>query len=148
MNEKPSRPAGVRRSRVAALIVCGLMLGSCLEQLELVPPPPVSCSNRRLNVAASLYEEAKDYLTSHFKERDHLSPLYAYYASVDAEELTRTIRFCDDFNDVAKERGANLIRAARVLRRVILLNMRDPDPMVMMHVLGGEYEEVFKSDIH
>ena len=150
MTTHPKRLPPRRRGavHVAALALCGLLLGSCLDQFELTPPDQVSCSTRRLNVAASLYEEAKEFLTSHFKERDHLSLLYAYYATVDAEELTRSIRSCPDFNAVTKERGTDLIRAARVLRKAAMLNMRDTDPAVLVQVLGRKYDDVFKNDIH
>lgn len=134
--------------RPLALGLCALGLGSCLESFELTAPLPVSCSNRRLNLSAALYEEAKDFLSVHYKERDHLSLLYAYYASVDAEQLTRTIQYCDDFSPVIKQRGIEMILAARTLRRAALLNMRDGDPMVLVQLLGRKYDEVFKSDIH
>lgn len=150
MNGKTNRRRGKGRGmlRAAALILSGLALGSCLDQFELTPLEPVSCSNRRLNLAASLYEQSKEFMTDHFKERDDLSLLYAYYASMDAEDITRSIRSCDDFNDVAKARGTDLIRAARMLRKAVLLNMRDPDPALMVQLLGRKYVEVFKSDIH
>lgn len=134
--------------RLGALLLSGLMLGSCLDSLDLSSPYPVSCSSRRLNLSAALYDEAKEFMTIHFRERDHLSVLYAYYASVDAEQLTRTIQYCDDFTPVAKERGKDLIRAARILRKAAVLNMRDGDPQVMVHILGRKYDEVFSSDIH
>ena len=145
-NRRPGKGRGMLRA--AALILSGLALGSCLDQFELTPPEPISCSSRRLNLAASLYEQSKEFMTDHFKERDDLSLLYAYYASMDAEDLTRSIRSCDDFNDVAKARGTDLIRAARMLRKAVLLNMRDPDPALMVQLLGRKYVEVFKSDIH
>jgi len=142
------RTSRATRLRPLALGLCALALGSCLESFDLTAPVPVSCSNRRLNLSAALYEEAKDFLTTHYQERDHLSLLYAYYASVDAEELTRTIRFCDDFSSLMKERGTELIRATRALRKAALLNMRDGDPMVLVQLLGRKYDGVFKSDIH
>jgi hypothetical protein len=141
-------PRGGGMALLAALAVCGLLLSSCLNQLELAPQEPVSCSKRRMDIAASLYDQAKQFLDVHLRERDNLSLLYAYYASVDAEQLTRTIRLCDDFGGEARERGTNLIRATRILRRVVVVNMRDPDPMVMIHLLGTKYDDVFKTDIH
>lgn len=134
--------------RLLALAPIVLTLGACLDSFELAAPQPVSCSTRRLNLSAALYEEAKDFLTVHYKERDNLSLLYAYYASVDAEQLTRTIQYCDDFTPTMKQRGTDMIRAARTLRKAALLNMRDGDPMVLVQLLGRKYDEVFKSDIH
>ena len=144
---KQGRAVAARTALLAALVLCGPLLSSCLDQLELVPQAPVSCSNRRLDIAAGLHDQAKHLLDTHFRERDNLSLLYAYYASVDAEELTRTIRLCDDFGAQARERGTGLIRATRILRRVVVVNMRDPDPMVMIHLLGTQYDDVFKTDI-
>lgn len=135
-------------ARLLALVLGALTLGGCLDSFELAAPLPVSCSTRRLNLSASLYEEAKEFLSIHYKERDNLSLLYAYYASVDAEQLTRTIQYCDDFSPGMKQRGTDMIRAARTLRKAALLNMRDGDPMVLVQVLGRKYDEVFKSDIH
>jgi hypothetical protein len=129
------------------LVLATALLGGCFSALELAPQEPVSCSRQRLDAAAGLYEEAKDYLDMHFRERDNVSLLYAYYYTVDAEELTRSIRNCDDFGRRFRERGGQLIRANRVLRRVAVVNMRDPDPMVMIHLLGTKYDEVFKTDI-
>jgi hypothetical protein len=138
----------VRGFRPVALGLSVLLLGSCVGDFDLNAPLPVSCSTRRLNLSAVLYEEAKDFISVHYKERDHLSLLYAYYATVDAEELTRTIRYCDDFSPLMKSRGTDLIRAARILRKAAILNMRDGDPMVLVQLLGRQYDEVFKSDIH
>ena len=139
------RPPWTRLPLVLAL--CGFLLGCTLEQLELIPQEPPTCSKRRLDVAAGLYDQAKQFLEVHLRERDNRSLLYAYYASLDAEELTRTIRLCFDFTSEARERGTDLIRANRILRRVVVVNMRDPDPMVMLHLLGPKYDEVFKTDI-
>ena len=144
---KRRRGVMARAALFAALVLCGPVLGSCLEKIELAPPESASCSRRRLDVAAGYYDEAKHFLDVHLRERDNLSLLYAYYKSVDAEELTRTIRSCDDFGGQARERGTDLIRAARILRRVVVVNMRDPDPMVMIHMLGTKYDDVFKKDI-
>jgi hypothetical protein len=146
-NRNRSHSGAKRLALLAALALCGALLSSCLDQLELAQQEPVSCTKRRLDVAAGLYDEAKQFLDVHLRERDNLSLLYAYYASLDAEELTRTIRLCDDFGGGARERGTDLIRATRILRRVVVVNMRDPDPMVMIHLLGTKYDDVFKKDI-
>jgi hypothetical protein len=144
---KRARRGAAARVMLAALMLCASALSSCLDPLELAPQVPFSCSNHRLDVAAGLYDEAKHFLDVHLQERDNLSLLYAYYASLDAEELTRTIRLCDDFGVNVRKRGTDLIRATRILRRVVVVNMRDPDPMVMIHLLGTKYDEVFKTDI-
>lgn len=133
-----------RRGLLGALVVLGL--SSCAAQFRTAQQPPESCSRRRLNAAATLYEEAKEFLELHFKERHNSSLVFAYYASRDAEALARTIRGCPDFESF-RRRGVDLIRANRIFRRVVRLNMRDPDPMVLMHILGPAYDEIIKSDI-
>jgi len=145
--KKRGRVGRAWAAMLTVLVLCGPLLSSCLDSRELAPPEPVSCSKHRLAVAAGWYDEAKHLLDAHLRERDNLSLLYAYYRSVDAEELTRSIRSCDDFGGKAHERGTDLIRATRILRRVVVVNMRDPDPMVMIHLLGTKYDDVFKKDI-
>lgn len=129
------------------LAVVALGLSSCLGQLEIGQQQPVSCSTRRLDLAAGLYERAKEMLETHFVERRDDSLVMAYYMSRDAEDLSKTIRGCDDFNRAHKERAIGLIRANRLFRRILLLNMRDPDPFVMINILGSRYSRIFKNDI-
>ncbi len=136
-----------RAVRGGAILISLLALSGCVNQLDLRQQQPVSCSERRLDVAAALFEESKEFVLQYFEERDNTSLLFAYYSSKDAEELTKSIRNCDDFDRDFKARGTELIRATRVLRRVVVLNMRDPDPAVMIQLLGSDYDGVFKSDI-
>ena len=133
--------------RGGAILISLLALSGCVNQLDLRQQQPVSCSERRLDVAAALFEESKEFVLLYFEERDNSSLLFAYYSSKDAEDLTKSIRNCDDFDRDFKARGTELIRATRVLRRVVVLNMRDPDPAVMIQLLGPSYDGVFKSDI-
>ena len=133
--------------RGVAILISLLALSGCVNQLDLRQQQPVSCSESRLLVAAALFEESKEFVLQHFKERDNSSLLFAYYSSKDAEELTKSIRDCDDFDREFKSRGTELIRATRVLRRVVVLNMRDPDPAVMIQLLGPNHDGDFKNDI-
>lgn len=155
-----SRPLSPRAAPALARIVCGrvvtavvvglalLALGGCLRQFEQLQQPQArSCSETRLDAAAALHEEAKEFLVRHFNERDNRSLLFAYYASQDTEELTKSIRYCEDFDRLYRERGSNLIRATRILRKVVVGNMRDPDPTVLVHLMGPDYDDVFRSDI-
>lgn len=145
---RSARGGAFRRTlRHGAILISLLALGGCVNQLDLLQQQPVSCSERRLDVAAALFEESKDFMLQYFEERDNSLLLFAYYSSKDAEDLTKSIRNCNDFDRDFKARGTELIRATRVLRRVVVLNMRDPDPAVMAQLLGSNYNGVFKSDI-
>ena len=136
------------RSSVFAALAAALTVVTvgCVQQLDFQQPVR-SCSNLGLRAGASLHEEAKHFLVRHFKERDPASLQYAYYATRDTEELTRSIRLCDDFDREFRRRGSELIRSARILRRVVVGNMRDNDPSVMVHLMGPAYDEVYPTDI-
>ena len=129
------------------VLLLALLPAACIDQLEFAPVAQFSCSEVRLNAAAGFYEEAKEQLELHFTERPNNSLVFAYYLSLDSEELAKTIRACPDFRR-NKERAIDLIRANLVFRRVLLVNMRDSDPFVMINILGYKYDEVFRSDIH
>ena len=145
------RPTGRRTGvpgRALAVLVTAIsvLAAGCVQQLDFQQPIR-SCADTGLNAAASLHEEAKQYLVRHFKERDASSLQFAYYATQDTEELTRAIRFCGDFDRFFRQRGSEIIRSARILRRVIIGNMRDNDPAVMVHLMGPDYDDVFPTDI-
>ena len=137
--------AGARLALGLGLV---LLLAACVGDLELIQPEPFSCTKRRLDVASGMYDEAKEMLRIHFKERHNSSLVIAYYLSQDSEALSKSIRRCIDFGEISKERAISLIRANRIFRRVLVVNMRDTDPYVMISILGSQYDSVFKSDIH
>ncbi len=62
--------------------------------------------------------------------------------------LARSIRTCFDFDDDGKRRAIELIRANRVLRILVIRNLRDLDPQLAIGVFGDEYREIFKNDIN
>ena len=135
-------------ARLALGLGLALLLSACVGDLELIQREPLSCTKRRLDVASGMYDEAKEMLRIHFKERHNSSLVIAYYLSQDSEALSKSIRKCPDFGEIPKERAVSLIRANRIFRRVLVVNMRDTDPYVMISILGSQYDTVFKSDIH
>ncbi len=148
--ERSAARAGACKSGARLVLGLGLVffLATCVSDLELIPLEEFSCSKRRLDVASGMYDEAKEMLRIHFKERHNSSLVIAYYLSQDAEALSKSIRRCFDFSDISRERAISLIRANRIFRRVLVVNMRDTDPYVMISILGSQYDTVFKSDIH
>jgi len=129
-----------------AALVALLLAGCGTEGLQ--PREPVSCSQRRLDIAAAMYEDAKELLAEHYTTRNETNLQFAYYASRDAVSLARSIDRCFDFNDVYKADAVNLIKASLLLQKMTTANMRDPDPGVAQSLLQQRYREVFKNDIN
>jgi hypothetical protein len=146
-----TKSTGMFRRRVAAwgaavLVLAALaaLAGGCSrEQILASQLPPVSCSQRRLELSAALFNEARNQVARHFRERTHMSLHYAYYLSSDAMYLARSTRGCSDFNDAVQTQAINLIRTSRQLRTLAITNMRDPDPLVTETLLQDRYGDLF-----
>lgn len=143
---KPPRDARKEWPALLAALAAalGLLLAGCSrEQILAAQQPPVSCSQRRLELSASLFNEARTQMTRHFRERAHITLHYVYYLSSDAMTLARATRSCPDFNDAVQTQALNLIRASRLLRTLAMTNMRDPDPLVTETLLQERYADLF-----
>lgn len=141
-------PRTVNREWLALLAALaaalGLLAAGCSrEQILAAQQPQVSCSQRRLELSAALFNEARVQMARHFRERVHITLHYVYYLSNDAMVLARSTRACPDFNDAVQTQALNLIRTSRLLRTLAVTNMRDPDPLVTETLLQERYADLF-----
>jgi hypothetical protein len=122
----------------------GLLAAGCSrEQILAAQQPPFSCSQRRLELSAALFGEARTQMARHFRERTHITLHNVYYLSSDAMTLARSTRVCPDFNDAVQTQALNLIRSSRLLRTLAVTNMRDPDPLVTQSLMQDRYTDLF-----
>ena len=107
-----------------------------------------TCSRRRLDAATVSFEDSKGQMMEHYRTRSDTSLNFAYQASVDSIRLARSIRGCFDFDPAFKSEAVDLIRSNQILQRVIVSNMRDPDPGAIIGLFGDDYRDLIKKDIH
>ena len=106
-----------------------------------------SCSERRLNLASSLYERAREQLAIHFEQRMDSALGEAYQSSQDAVTLARATVGCRDFDPLVRRQAIDLIRTNLLFQKLVVSNMRDQDPGVVVDLYGNQYREIFKNDI-
>ncbi|HEX7926599.1 MAG TPA: hypothetical protein VF678_03345 [bacterium] len=128
---------------LAAVTLAALAAGCSREQILSATQGGPTCSQRRLELSASVFNEARKQMARHFRERSNMSLHYAYYLSGDAIQLARATRGCPDFSDAVQNQAINLIRSARLVRTLAVTNMRDPDPLVTQSLLQDRYAELF-----
>jgi len=152
---RAGRAASRRWARLPARAVLPALLlallvaaGGCSPRFTSRRLEDQSCQSRRLNAAGITYEEAKEQFAEHFKVRSDTALRYAYLASADSVRLARSIRTCFDFTQGGKVRAIELVRANRVLRILIIRNLRDLDPQLAIGVFGDQYRDIFKNDIN
>ena len=135
-----------RMARFGLGLVAGLLVTACtLSEPQLVLQ---SCADPRLDLASSLYEEAKDQFAVHFQQRRFTALNVAYRSSKDAVLVARSTRGCYDFDVVTRRRALSLIRSNLLFQKLVLSNMRDQDPEVVVGLFGEMYQDIFKNDIH
>ena len=105
------------------------------------------CAYRRVAVAYDLYDQAKGQLTRHYQVRTDTALGRSYQHSRDSVLLARASRGCTDFDEIVRRQAIDLIRANLLLQRLLVSNMRDQDPSVVIDLYGEEYREIFKNDI-
>ncbi len=136
-----------RRLLWLPVLLAGLLL------LAACAPPPRSlglpCGERRLQLAGVLYQQARDHLAEHFTRRTDASLGDAFYASRDSVILARATRNCFDFDEVVRRQAVDLIKANLLFQKLVVSNMRDQDPGVVVDLYGRGYREmeIFKNDI-
>lgn len=130
--------------RVAALVLlAAMMLGSCGGAGVRLP----DCADRRLNVSLAMYERAKEKMAVHFQQRVDSALNEAYQASQDSVLLARATRNCHDFDEVIRRQAIDLIKSNLLFQKLVVSNMRDQDPGVVVDLFGHRYREIFKNDI-
>ena len=127
-----------------AALVAGLLLAGCVGARTRAP---VFCGERRMDQALLAYDQAKEHLAIHYQNRSDSSLGLAYRASQDAIFLARASRNCYDFDQVMRRQAINLIKTNLLLQKLVVSNMRDQDPSVVIDLYGPRYREIFKNDI-
>lgn len=108
---------------------------------------PVFCAEKRLNLALDLYDKAREQLAIHYRQRSDSTLGTAFRASQDAVILARSSRNCLDFDEVTRRQAIDLIRTNLLFQKLVVSNMRDQDPGVVIDLYGARYREIFKNDI-
>lgn len=135
----------VRRAPLWGLLLVAVAVAGCAPRQRV---EGFSCGERRLELAAAFYDQARAQLALHFRQRTDVALTDAYYASEDAILLARATRNCIDFDEVIRRQAIDLIKANLLFQKLVVSNMRDQDPGVVIDLYGSEYREIFKGDIH
>lgn len=124
---------------LASLILAGCGGGRTRE--------PVFCGDRRIELALAAYDQAREHLSIHYRNRSDSSLGSAYRSSQDSVFLARATRSCYDFDEVMRRQAINLIKTNLLFQKLVASNMRDQDPGVVIDLYGPRYREIFKNDI-
>lgn len=150
INGKPGSRAGRRTKRgqhagfaLALLAVTALFLAGCNAQRVVLEP----CGDRRIDLSMAMFEQAKEKLALHFKQRVDTALSESYQASQDSVLLARATRNCHDFDAVVRRQAIDLIKSNLLFQKLITSNMRDQDPGVVVDLYGARYRDIFKNDI-
>jgi hypothetical protein len=106
-----------------------------------------NCGERRLDLAAGYFDQAREKLAQHYRLRSDSTLSEAMHASQDSILLARATRVCDDFDEVLRRQAIDLIKTNILFQRLVVSNMRDQDPGVVVDLYGSQYREIFKNDI-
>lgn len=128
---------------VAALMLATLLLAGCAGSAVL----PEFCAEKRITLAIEMFDRAKGQLAIHYQQRTDSTLGLAYRASQDAVTMARATRRCRDFDRVIRRQAINLIRTNLLFQKLVVSNMRDQDPGVVIDIYGPGYREIFKNDI-
>jgi hypothetical protein len=139
----------LRRAGWPHLAAC-LALLSALALLGCAPAQRVqgaACGGRRLELSVAFYEQAKDKLALYYRQRVDSALADAFHASQDSALLARATRNCSDFDEVVRRQAIDMIKTNILFQRLVVSNMRDQDPGVVVDLYGPQYREIFKNDI-
>ena len=144
MDKRMHDRARRRALPAGALLLAALLAAACAPAQRV---EGIRCGERRLELAASFYEQARGKLALHFQQRVDSSLADAFHASQDSVLLARATRNCVDFDEVVRRQAINLIKTNLLFQRLVVSNMRDQDPGVVIDLYGAEYRDIFKNDI-
>ena len=106
-----------------------------------------SCGQRRIALSSAFYDQARDMLALHFRQRVDSALTDAYHASQDSVLMARATRNCIDFDEVIRRQAIDLIKTNLLFQSLVASSMRDQDPGVVIDLYGAQYREIFKNDI-
>ena len=107
----------------------------------------LTCGERRIALSNAFYEQAKDKLALHFRQRVDSALTDAYHASQDSVLMAKATRNCGDFDEVIRRQAIDLIKSNLLFQTLVASSMRDQDPGVVIDLYGPQYREIFKNDI-
>ncbi|HEX9844167.1 MAG TPA: hypothetical protein VGC20_15520 [bacterium] len=128
----------------SALILLAVLAAGCAPSQRV---QGFACGERRLELAATFYEQAKSKLALHYKQRVDSALADAYHASQDSMLLAQATRNCFDFDEVIRRQAINVIKTNVLFQKLVVSNMRDQDPGVVIDLYGQDYRDIFKNDI-
>jgi hypothetical protein len=105
------------------------------------------CGERRIELALVMFDQAREQMARHFEQRVDSALRDAYQSSQDSLLLARASRNCLDFDEVIRREAIDLIRSNLLFQKLLVSNMRDQDPGVVVDLYGSQYREIFKNDI-
>ncbi len=144
MNERTLQTARRHALRwILAVLIAGL--AAACGPVQRVQS--FSCGQRRLALSSAFYEQAKDKLALHYRQRVDSALADAYHASQDSVLMARATRNCIDFDEVIRRQAIDLIKTNLLFQTLVASNMRDQDPGVVIDLYGAQYREIFKNDI-
>lgn len=131
------------RQGVLALAIAGLA-AACAPAQRV---QSFSCGQRRIALSSAFYDQARDMLALHYRQRVDSALTDAFHASQDSVLMARATRNCIDFDEVIRRQALDLIKANLLFQSLVASNMRDQDPGVVIDLYGAQYREIFKNDI-
>ena len=139
---------------MAAMIAVTFFFSGCAQVKKLTKSNPFAksrkvtqCANPRIDLAFSLFDEAKLELATHYEDRDPNHLLDAYHLAGDSMSMARSVKKCRDRNITHFYAMKNLREKNRSLQRVVRLNMRDEDPGTLIDIYRDQYDKVMPNDI-
>jgi hypothetical protein len=147
MKPRTFRPARARLPAalpLAALLLAALALAACAPSQRV---SAYRCGERRLELSATFYEQAKTKLALYFRQRVDSALTDSYHASQDSVLMARATQNCLDFDEVIRRQAINMVKTNLLFQKLVVSNMRDQDPSVVIDLYGGEYRDIFKNDI-
>ena len=144
-----------RKVRLRQKILTGLAfvaglagLAGCGDLTQINQPELAACSRQVIALAEGHYDTAKEELAEYFRLRTDGTLLKAYYSSRESSITARRTSRCADFSPSYRNRARELIMANAMLQKVVVVNMRDPDPWILTGIYGESYRDIFKKDIY
>ena len=133
-----------------SLIVAFLLLfilSSCSGGDDARPRSVLRCAEPRLDVSFDFHQKAKNYLGSYYKTRKESELFYAWYASEDSIYMANTVRKCRDKRNKHYHAVQNIFHKNRILRNVIVQNMRQDSQTLLSELFLDDYRKIFVRDI-
>lgn len=140
-NTKKTRQVFLLNAALLLALITGI--AGCSSAHTLGP----ACAGRRLDSAIAYYEGAKTQLSRHFQSHSDTALVHAFYASQDSIIEARGVPECLDAGIGSKRIARKVLLANRYIRGVIVSNLRDSDPGILISIFGSRYRSLFKNDI-